>query len=170
MLKNFLLGIFLSLGSLSVVTLVSTASAEDSNHKLIVFKSPTCGCCSNWISHMESNGFEVEAINKSNMANVKNQYGIDGYLQSCHTAIDVTAGYVFEGHIPAGAIKQFLSRAPNGAKGLAVPGMPAGSPGMEMGNRFDPYQIVQINKDRPASLFMNVETQSEQFTIGTHHE
>ena len=119
---------------------------------------------------MESNGFRVEAINKANMAAVKNQYGIEYQLQSCHTAVDVATGYIFEGHVPAGAIKQFLSMSPAGAKGLAVPGMPAGSPGMEMGSRFDPYQIVQINGDQPPGLFMNVETQSEQYAIGAPHE
>ena len=119
---------------------------------------------------MESNGFRVEAINKADMAAVKNQYGIEYQLQSCHTAVDVTSGYVFEGHVPAGAIKQFLSMSPAGAKGLAVPGMPVGSPGMEMGSRFDPYQIIQINGDRPPGLFMNVETQSEQYVIHIHHE
>ena len=119
---------------------------------------------------MESNGFSVQAINKANMAAVKNQYGIDAHLQSCHTAVDVASGYIFEGHVRAGAIRQFLSRSPAGAKGLAVPGMPAGSPGMEMGSRFDPYQVFQINEDRPPVLFMNVETQSEQYAIGAHHE
>lgn len=161
MLNVILFVLFLSLGGLSLA-----ASAEDNNHKLLVFKSPTCGCCNSWISHMESNGFRVEAINKDNMAAVKNQYGIEYHLQSCHTAVDVASGYIFEGHVPAGAVKQFLSRSPAGAKGLAVPGMPAGSPGMEMGNRFDPYQIVQINGNSPPSLFMNVQTQAEQYSIG----
>lgn len=145
-------------------------SAEDSNHKLLVFKSPTCGCCNNWISHMESNGFKVEAIDTANMAAVKRQYGIEGPLLSCHTAVDVTSGHVFEGHVPAAAVRQFLSRPPAGAKGLAVPGMPVGSPGMEMGNRFDPYQVVQINEGGPPSLYMNVKTQAEQYTLGTVHE
>ena len=162
MLNQIFFTIFLLLGSFSLV-----ATAEDNNHKLIVLKSPDCGCCGNWISHMESNGFSIAAINKTNMAEVKAIYGIDSHLQSCHTAVNTATGYIFEGHIPAGAIKQFLSDSPKGAKGLTVPGMPAGSPGMEMGNRFNPYQIVQINEDRPPSLFMNVPTPSEQSAIGS---
>ncbi len=165
MLNKILFVFFLSFSSLSLVV-----SAEDNNHQLLVFKSPTCGCCNSWISHMKSNGFRVKVINKTNMAAVKNQYGIDGYLQSCHTAVDVASGYVFEGHIPAGAIKQFLSKSPEDSKGLTVPGMPVGSPGMEMGSRFNPYQIIKINKIQPHSLFMNVETQSEQYVIGTRHQ
>lgn len=145
-------------------------SAGDNDNKLLVFKSPTCGCCNNWISHMESNGFKVEAIDKVNMAVVKSQYGIDGPLQSCHTAVDLASGFVFEGHIPAGIVRQFLARPPVGAKGLAVPGMPAGSPGMEMGDRFDPYQVVQINEGGAPVLYMNVETQAAQYTLRTDHE
>lgn len=165
MLNQIFITINLLLGSFSLV-----ATAEDNIHELIVLKSPDCGCCGNWISHMESNGFSIVAINKTNMAEVKARYGIDRHLQSCHTAVNTATGYIFEGHIPAGAIKQFLSDSPKGSKGLTVPGMPAGSPGMEMGNRFDPYQIVQINKERSPSLFMNVATPSAQADIGFYHE
>jgi hypothetical protein len=162
MLNKILFTIFLSVGGFSLA-----ANAEDDMRKMIVYKSPTCGCCNSWISHMKSNGFTVQAVNKDDMTSIKNQFGIDGHLQSCHTAIDTASGYFFEGHVPAVAVKRFLSSPPEGAKGLSVPGMVAGSPGMEMGSRFDPYQIVQINKDKPPTLFMNVQTQPEQYAVGT---
>ncbi len=169
MLKKIIFTIFLSLSGLSL-SLSADEIAHAGDHELVVFKSPTCGCCNSWISHMEASGFAVESINKNDMDAVKKRYGIDGRLQSCHTAVDKTTGLVFEGHVPAGAVKEFLARTPEGAKGLSVPGMPAGSPGMEMGDRFNPYQIVQLNKDLPPSLYMNVKTQKEQYVIGDADE
>ena len=119
---------------------------------------------------MEANGFTVDAVNKNNMTAIKNRHGIEGRLQSCHTAVDPATGYFFEGHVPAIAVKRFLSNPPEAAKGLSVPGMVTGSPGMEMGNRFDAYQVVQINKQLPPSLYMTVKTQSEQYAKGTPGE
>ena len=108
-----------------------------------VFKSPTCGCCSKWISHLEDHGFETKAVNAKDMSVVKDFYGIPGVLQSCHTGVVnmSQAKYIFEGHIPAEIIQRFLDNPPKNSIGLSVPGMPLGSPGMEVGDRKDYYEV-----------------------------
>ncbi|MEH6356891.1 MAG: DUF411 domain-containing protein [Marinobacter sp.] len=137
-----LLGASLSFGSALV-----SAEAEHSIH---VYKSPTCGCCTDWIKHLEENGFEVDISEVDNVTPVKIEAGLTPALASCHTAfID---DYVIEGHVPADDIKRLLSQAPQ-ARGLSVPGMPAGSPGMEMGDRKDPYQVLLFNANGQTKVF-----------------
>ncbi len=110
--------------------------------EVVVYKTATCGCCKDWIRHMEVNGFTVKAYNVSDLAEVKRQNRVSGRLASCHTA--QVGGYVIEGHVPARDIKRLLAEKPAVA-GLAVPGMPAGSPGME-GARKDPYNVYTFTK------------------------
>ncbi len=93
-----------------------------------VYKSPTCGCCTQWIGHLEDNGFEVNAVDVTDLGRVKSQAGIAPEQASCHTAL--VGDYVIEGHVPASDIRRLLSEHPE-ARGLTVPGMPLGSPGME---------------------------------------
>lgn len=110
-----------------------------------VYKSPTCGCCNDWIRHLEENGFTVEAINTGDMMTVKAALGLPSDLGSCHTA--VIADFVIEGHVPADDIKRFIAEAPE-ARGLAVPGMPVGSPGMEVpGQPADPFAVIAFDAD-----------------------
>ncbi len=109
-----------------------------------VYKSPTCGCCSKWIDHLEEGGFKVIAHDRQDMNHVKESYGIDPELRSCHTA--TVDAYVIEGHVPVGDIHQLLKQKPNVA-GLAVPGMPMGSPGME-GSYRDPYEVIVFGQER----------------------
>lgn len=117
---------------------------------ITVYRSPTCGCCENWLEHLRSNGFAVEDHQEADMNAIKDRLGIPGAARSCHTAtID---GYLIEGHVPAADIKQMLSRRPQ-IRGLAVPGMVVGSPGMEMGNRKDPYTVVSIGKNGELRAF-----------------
>ena len=168
MVHKILFTVLLMLAGPSAYSDSTLEQAADNKNHLLVYKSPTCGCCSNWISHMEANGFTVEAINKVNMGEIKRQYDIGANLQSCHTAVHTLSGYVFEGHVPAGAVRQFLSNPPNSATGLTVPGMPTGSPGMEMGTRFDPYLVIQMNEKESPSLYMNVSSKSAQDIIGTN--
>ncbi|WP_100753747.1 DUF411 domain-containing protein [Vibrio salilacus] len=107
-------------------------------------KSPYCGCCSDWTKHMQEAGFNVEEKLHDNMNPIKQKLGITPELASCHTAeID---GYVFEGHVPAQDIKAFLANPPRNAQGLAVPGMPMGSPGMEYGDKQDEYSVYAFNQ------------------------
>lgn len=108
-------------------------------HAITVYKSPTCGCCKRWIAHLEDAGFEVEAIDSDDMNAVKQRFGVPRNMASCHTAR--VAGYTIEGHVPADEILRLLSDKPD-AVGLSVPGMPVGSPGMEVGDRVDPYRVM----------------------------
>ena len=116
---------------------------------ITVYKSPTCGCCSKWVSHLHANGFEVEAIDRQNMNDVKLDAGIPRQLASCHTA--KIGGYVIEGHVPAADIKRLLKERPDVA-GLAVPGMPMGSPGME-GHRQDRYEVLTFTGSGDTAVF-----------------
>lgn len=110
--------------------------------EVIVYKSVTCGCCKEWIRHLKTNGFAVKAYDVQDLAQVKRQNGVSPQLGSCHTAR--VGDYVIEGHVPAQDIKRLLAQKPAVA-GLAVPGMPAGSPGME-GPRKDPYNVYTFDK------------------------
>lgn len=112
--------------------------------RLTVYKSPTCGCCLKWIDHARAAGFVIDAKDIDDLSEIKATLGVPLALQSCHTA--TTAGYVFEGHIPADLIARFLKQKPRDAAGLAVPGMPVGSPGMEMGAQKDAYDVVLLTR------------------------
>ena len=122
------------------------ALAEDT---ITVYKSPTCGCCTKWISHLEENGFKVEARNTNDVNQYKQEAGLKPSLASCHTAF--VDGYTIEGHVPASDIKRLLAERP-AVKGLTVPGMPMGSPGME-GNRKDKYDGLMFTKTGETAVF-----------------
>jgi len=114
-----------------------------------VYKSATCGCCTAWVDHLKANGFTVKATNVPNPASYREKLGMPKDFGSCHTA--KVKGYVIEGHVPARDIKQLLKEKPK-AKGLAVPGMPMGSPGME-GDHTDPYDVVLVKTDGSHSVY-----------------
>lgn len=118
--------------------------------RMVVYKSPTCGCCKNWVEHVQSNGFDTEVHDVENVATIKQQHRLPADLASCHTAL--VGGYVIEGHVPADVIQKLLTDKPAIA-GLAVPGMPVGAPGMEMGSRKDRYDIVAFDKDGKTSIY-----------------
>jgi hypothetical protein len=122
---------------------------------LDVYTSPTCGCCEKWVSHVEAAGFEAAMHHPSDLNKLKDHKGVLPHYQSCHTA-DTQEGYVFEGHIPADVIKRFLTNPPADSLGLAVPGMPVGSPGMEMGNRHDKYDVLLLSKDGSSTVFEHI--------------
>ncbi|KAF0802352.1 metal-binding protein [Alcanivorax xiamenensis] len=131
-MKKLLLG--------AALTLVSMAASAAS---LEVYKSPTCGCCIKWVEHMRENGFDVKVHETQNLQPIKEKAGLRAGLGSCHTAfID---GYTIEGHVPAKEVKRLLEERPE-AVGLTVPAMPIGSPGMEMGDRQDPYQVLLFDE------------------------
>jgi hypothetical protein len=119
---------------------------------MTVHKDPTCGCCAGWVQHLEKAGFVTKVIETKDIDAVKTRLGVPDDLAACHTA--VISGYVIEGHVPAAALKRFLAEKPNAA-GLAVPGMPIGSPGME-GASPEPYQVVLFGPDgrRPYARFL----------------
>ena len=111
-----------------------------------MFKDPNCGCCDQWADHVRE-GMETEiAVTQSeDMASVKDAHAVPQDLRSCHTMI--VDGYVIEGHVPAADIARLLEERPEDVRGLAVPGMPVGSPGMEMGNRTQPYQVIAFGDE-----------------------
>ena len=134
---------------LSVATLTYAEQITPKVPRITVYKSPTCGCCTKWIKHLEKNGFHVEAKNSKKMREIKRKLGIEPKFQSCHTGL--VNGYYIEGHVPAKDIKRLLKEKPK-AVGLTVPGMPMGSPGME-GARKDPYSVLLIKKDKSVEEF-----------------
>ncbi len=146
--------IFLSIIA-GMAVLIASATVHDflpsaRAAEMTVHKDPNCGCCSKWIQHMEAAGFTVKAKDTAEMAGIKADFGVPSALYSCHTTtID---GYVIEGHVPAADIARLLSERP-AALGLAVPGMPAGSPGMEQGSRREPYQVILFGADGKQSVF-----------------
>ena len=114
-----------------------------------VYKDPNCGCCGEWVKHVEANGFAVNVRDVGNAA-ARARLGIPARLGSCHTG--AIAGYAIEGHVPAREIKRLLAEKP-AAKGLAVPGMPIGSPGMEQGARRQAYDVLLVRDDGSTSVF-----------------
>ncbi|MGB3766299.1 MAG: DUF411 domain-containing protein [Phormidesmis sp.] len=124
------------------------ALARGSVSQLTVYRSPTCGCCEEWVAHMKSAGFQIDDNVTSQMETIRQTYGVPEKLSSCHTAI--IDGYVVEGHVPAADVQRLLSEKPD-VVGLTAPGMPVGAPGMEMKNRSDPYTVFAFTPD--ATLF-----------------
>ena len=134
--------------------LASTTTAAD--EALTVYKNPGCGCCSVWADRMKEAGFSVSVTERSAQNGDKWLVGLQAEHQSCHTAVS-ESGYVFEGHIPASIIRRFLDEKPADAKGLSVPGMPVGSPGMESGNRRDPYDVLLLKTDGTVEVFAHID-------------
>lgn len=145
--RKWLLGL-LALGSVSA----STLAAKPPAIPIDVWKDPNCGCCNDWIAHLHANGFIANPIDRGNNA-ARARLGMPQKFASCHTAL--VQGYVIEGHVPAADIVRLLKERPR-ALGLAVPGMPIGSPGMDgavYGGRRDPYQVLLVQKDGSSAVF-----------------
>lgn len=116
-----------------------------------VYKTPTCGCCSKWVDHMKSKGFDVKAIDMEDVDPIKRSHGVPRNAESCHTAL--VGGYVVEGHVPADAVQRMLRDKPAIA-GIAAPGMPVGSPGMEVPNvKPESYSVMAFDKAGKATLY-----------------
>ena len=144
--RVFLLGV-LALGAASMPALAATQAIA-----MRVWKDPNCGCCKDWIAHMEQSGFSASVADEGNNA-ARARLGVAQKFASCHTAL--VQGYVIEGHVPVADIQRLLKEKPT-ALGLAVPGMPIGSPGMDgpaYGGRRDAYQVLLIQKDGSAEVF-----------------
>lgn len=121
---------------------VLTVSIAAQAAEVLVYKSPTCGCCNKWVDHLRANGFSVKTEDVNDITPHKIRGGITPHLASCHTAF--VNGYTIEGHVPAGDIKRLLKERPK-ILGLAVPGMPIGSPGMEQGAHKEKYEVLSID-------------------------
>nr|WP_305958403.1 DUF411 domain-containing protein [Aurantiacibacter sp. 219JJ12-13]MDP5261760.1 DUF411 domain-containing protein [Aurantiacibacter sp. 219JJ12-13] len=145
-LRRFLAPALLALAACSTAAQAATYT---------MFKDPNCGCCDHWADHVrEGMEAEVAVTQSADMAAVKDEHAVPAQLRSCHTMI--VDGYVIEGHVPAADIERLLAERPEGVRGLAVPGMPIGSPGMEMGDRTQPYQVIAFG-DAGISVFSSYE-------------
>ncbi|HEX9951741.1 MAG TPA: DUF411 domain-containing protein [Rubricoccaceae bacterium] len=120
---------------------------------LTVYKSPTCGCCSMWAQAMAREGFRVETVETDRLTAVRDSLGMPGDLAACHTA--TVGGYTVEGHVPPSAVRRLLAERPD-ARGIAVPGMPLGSVGMEQGDTRQPYDVLLIGSDGEAAVYEHV--------------
>ena len=149
---------------LSLLIFVMTLSAEsadtntrniDSEFDLLVHKTSTCGCCKKWVDHIEESGFAVKTQDHQSLEMIKDNLNIETKYRSCHTAVS-SKGYFFEGHVPSKYVLQFLSESNPNAIGLSVPGMPIGSPGMEIEGRFTPYDVLIHFKDGTSMVFAEV--------------
>ena len=127
----------------------------DSQFDLLVHKTPTCGCCKKWVDHMEENGFSITTEDHQSLAMIKDDLQIQPKFRSCHTGVS-QEGYFFEGHVPSKFVKQFLANPESDAIGLSVPGMPLGSPGMEIEGRFMPYDVLVLYKDGSSKVYAEV--------------
>jgi hypothetical protein len=136
---------FLQAATLAVTGfgVVSRLEAQTHVRTMTVYKDPNCGCCEQWVSHVRKAGFTVTVRDTADMASVKASFGVPAGLGSCHTARVGT--YTIEGHVPADLIAKLLRDQPV-ARGLAVPGMPIGSPGMEQGGQKDAYDVLLFDK------------------------
>jgi hypothetical protein len=121
---------------------------------IVVYRSPTCECCGRWLGHLKKNNFNVKEIVTDDVQAIKDKYGVSEAMASCHTAI--VDGYVIEGHVPANDIMKLLKTKPK-IVGIAVPGMPSGTPGMEMGDRKDAYSVMSFDKENHYEIFHSYE-------------
>ncbi len=127
-------------GAAASTILPRVAAAAPKPTAITVYKDPSCGCCTKWVAHLQANGFATQVHDRSDMDALKDSLGVPAALRSCHTAVAGT--YVIEGHVPAADVTRLLATKPAKTLGLAAPGMPAGSPGMEVGGRADRYDVI----------------------------
>lgn len=121
---------------------------------IVVYRSPSCECCGRWLEHLQQNNFNVKDIVTDDVEAIKRKYGVSETMASCHTAI--VDGYVIEGHVPANDIMTLLKTRPK-ITGIAVPGMPSGTPGMEMGGKKDAYDVMSFDKENHSGVFHHYE-------------
>ncbi len=139
----------------------SAAAQSIDDITLNVYKEVTCACCVGWIEHMDEHGYQSTIFHPVNINRVKLDLGLRPQYHSCHTAV-TASGYIFEGHIPEKYIDMFLADPPENALGLAVPGMPIGGPGMEIGDRFTPYKILLLRNDGSSEVFAEINSKADQ--------
>ena len=141
--RDFLLAI-------GALPLAMSQQASAATPRILVYKTPSCGCCSGWVELLKAAGFSVTARDVSDTAPERKRLGMPEKFAACHTAS--AAGYVIEGHVPAAEIRRLLTSKP-AAIGLVVLGMPLGSPGMEVDDRLDPYEVLLVDRQGQASVF-----------------
>jgi hypothetical protein len=134
------------------VAALAARAPKAAKPSVAVFKSPTCGCCAKWNAHLSAAGYTVNSTDRTDMNAVKDEQHVPAALRSCHTAL--VGGYVLEGHVPADVVDKLLAEKPAGVVGLAVPGMPMGSPGMESPDGAkSPYNVMAFTKDGQSRVY-----------------
>lgn len=159
------LSMMLAFGILSACGQSEDSSSTESSaadRTLTVYKTKSCSCCSEWVDHIQQGGLSAIVVNQDSVAHIKDFYQLPANARSCHTAVS-SEGFVFEGHVPAKFIKQFLSNPPAGSVGLIVPAMPLGSPGMEYQDKFNPYQILSMNQKGVLEPYASIDSYAQQF-------
>ncbi|CAG0982111.1 hypothetical protein RHDC1_01890 [Rhodocyclaceae bacterium] len=134
----------------ALLALAAAGAGAEPLPEVVMHKDPNCGCCGQWAEYLQANGFRVKTVMEDDMQSVKRRFAVPQRLTSCHTA--KVGDYVIEGHVPASAIKRLLREKPAVA-GLSVPGMPLGSPGMEVPGKKDAYDVVAFDKAGKIAVF-----------------
>ena len=155
--RRFALKMPLALVGAAVLTQPLRALAGGPPNQITVWKTPSCGCCHEWVAHLRKNGFEVVTHDVEDTAPIRQKLGLNAKFGSCHTAR--LNSYVVEGHVPAQELRRLLRERPK-AIGLAVPGMPMGSPGMEMGNTRDAYDVLLVLADGSSRVYQSYPAKS----------
>ena len=164
MRRKFIILIAIGLGALVVAGIailrpktpepVAHVNEAGMSHKLVVYKSATCGCCANWTTYMKKLGYQIDVVNTEELDTVKEKYGVPESLYSCHTTIVNDGQYFVEGHIPEEAVAKLMDDEPD-IKGIGMPGMPSASPGMP-GEKFAPFDISKVENNGKTSQFMSI--------------
>ena len=142
------------LAALTLLAALAPSPAPAEPPVVTVYKTPTCGCCGKWVDHLRENGFEVRSTDVPDTGPVRREGGVPDHMASCHTAF--VGGFFVEGHVPASDVKRLVDERPKTLRGIAVPGMPIGSPGME-GPGARPYHVIAVGTDGKASVFSRQE-------------
>ena len=154
-----MLKIFFSLLILNTIIAIEPSNVStkgiELEDTLLVHKTPTCGCCKKWVDHMKVEGFLLETKNHQSLIKIKDELKIDAKYRSCHTAVS-SDGYFFEGHVPSKYVRKFLKENNKDARGLSVPGMPLGSPGMEVDGKFTPYDVLIHLRDGTTEVYAEI--------------
>lgn len=154
----------------AILALFLSASVSAAEQRLVVLKDPNCGCCENWLNALPEN-FSIAVRHPQDLPQIKQKLGIRANIQSCHTAVSDT-GVFFEGHVPPALVSRYLEeRKPGDGVGLTVPGMPVGSVGMEMGERFQPYTVYEVKTDGSVIPYKKVSSLKQQSALSNaaHH-
>lgn len=148
---NHWIGVAVVLAGAGLLAATSVDAQKSARSIVEVYKTPTCGCCSKWVDHLKANGFAVRTTDLDDLDAIKKKHGVPVDLGSCHTA--VVGGYVIEGHVPATDVRRLLKQRPRIA-GIAVPSMPAGSPGMEVpSGKVQAYRVLAFENDGKTSIY-----------------
>lgn len=157
-LRTFTIAFLIGMSSAGI----AQADQQAAQIHLDVHKDPYCGCCTLWMDHLAENGFVSTSHHPEDLGALKRELGVPVRYGSCHTGVS-PQGYVFEGHVPARYIRQFISNPPEGAIGLTVPAMPVGSPGMEYKDQFMAYEVLLLKDDGSVEVYAAVDSYDQQF-------